>query len=139
MLGARAFLNKYGNTLNRKTTYIINFDMIGHKNGNVEIMEKEGLLHPKCPSPYLISIAEKAAQDLNIKLSKFTLPIGGATDRGVFTKAGFEGIDFINKKASFQTHSAKDCLDNFDSSLAVQFVMVAKKMASIIDENLNPK
>jgi len=135
MLGARVYLSKHSHELDKKSTFIINFDMIGRKDCNVEIMEKEGLIAPKSPSEYLASIAKTAANNLNIKLDTFTLPIGGATDRGVFTKAGFQGIEFINKKAAYETHSAKDCLDNFDSALAIQFIAVANEMAKIIDKN----
>lgn len=135
MLGAREYLFNSGVELDKENTFMINFDMIAHKGSNVEIMEKEGLINPKIPSKYLVSVADKAASMSGTKLDKFTLPIGGATDRGVFTKAGYHGIDLINKKAAVITHSPKDCFECFDPSLASKFINLSIDMARIIDES----
>ena len=42
-----------------------------------------------------------------------------------FTLRGFEGIDFINKKAGMKTHTIYDTPDKFDEDIAAKFVDVA--------------
>ena len=135
MLGAHAFLKSHISELNITLTFILNFDMIGQKEGKVEIIELSGFFR-KPTNRMLNPLAHEVAKELGISLHGFWLPIGSSTDRYVLSKAGIEGIDFFNSKASMATHSSKDTLDRFDSQKAVQNVAIATRMAEKLDETI---
>ena len=134
MLGAHEFVRRHKEKLDPKSTYCINFDMVGRKGCCIELMDTTGFPFPKPVCENLNSIAREVAKELQFECKGFYLPTGAATDRFVVAKLGIPAMDFVNKKAAFETHTAKDDLDRFDPVLAKQFAMVATKVVERLDD-----
>lgn len=136
MLGARAYVKNHLSELKAHPTYVLNFDMIGHKGEKVEVIEIAGFPVKKPVSVLLNGYAHKVAETANIPFRGFYLPIGASTDRYVFSRVGIEGTDFINRKAALSTHSAGDNITKFDVQLAGQFITVAMGIMHKIEKEL---
>jgi len=52
----------------------------------------------------------------------------------VFRNHGIQTMDFINMKASHETHSTKDVPENYDPDLGKQFTIIAATMAQMLDQ-----
>jgi len=133
MVGARTFVNNHIKEFPPESTYIINFDMVGYKNFPVSIITEEGLPNKRKVSPFLSGLAFEVAKEKSIELTGFWMPAGAATDRGVFTARKYDGIDFVVKRASFETHKANDNPSKFDPELAAKNCEIALGMMHKLD------
>lgn len=133
MMGAHEFVQKHKHEFIPNSTYNINFDMVGCKGCPIEVMSTAGFPKPKQISPYLTQLAKSSANKHGFPFREFYLPIGGATDRFLFSKAGVDALDFINQKAAFTTHSKADTPDNYASDLGCNVAIIAIDMGKEID------
>lgn len=136
MMGAQAFFREHKSELDPETTYIINYDMAGRKGCEVEYIEKSGFPIPSPTCPRLNNLAKTIAKQYNYSIKGFYLPIGAATDAGALRSRGLNAMDFINKKASYETHSRKDVPDNYDPALAKKFTIIGASMACELDDRV---
>lgn len=136
MIGARNFVNVHRFELSPDSTIVINFDMIGRKDSQIEVMDTVGFPKAKPVSPKLNSFAREIAEAHGFPFNGFYLPTGASTDRFIFSLEGIDSMDFINKRAAFETHSKDDTITKFDSKLCCQFVIVAAEVAKKIDQDI---
>ena len=136
MLGAHAFVNAHKVDLKFKPAFVLNFDMIGQKDGLIQIIEKSGFPIRKSTNVTLNPLAHQMAKELNIHLIGFWLPIGASTDRYVFSNIGIEGVDFFNGKAAMATHSPNDTIARFDGQKAAQNVAIAARMGEELNKTV---
>jgi len=134
MMGAHAFLKTHKEELDPKTTFGINFDMVGRVGNVVEYIANCGFPFARPTSKNLNSLAESIAKDHNYPIQGFYLPIGAATDAGVFRNEQIQTMDFINKSASHETHSIKDVPEKYDAELGKQFTIIGAEMALFLDQ-----
>ena len=139
MLGALAYYKDHGSELDPKTTFILNYDMLGHKDADAEILQYVGFPFRKATNKSLTPLAFQYAKELHIPFRGFWLPIGAGTDNFAFIKNGFEGIDFINLKASLSTHSPRDVPELYDSLKAAQDLAISMEIGNFLDEKVSEK
>ena len=116
-IGAADFIIKYKKELDPKTTFILNFEMIGLKNYPLSALQSYAFPYKRQISPFLFPLTKESAEELHIYLKGWYLPIGAHTDAHLFRKEGFKAIDFVVKKAGKYTHLPKDTFDLIDPKL----------------------
>jgi Zn-dependent M28 family amino/carboxypeptidase len=116
-IGAADFLNSYRNELDKKNTFLLNFEMIGLKKKPLEIIDSYSFPKKQQISPSLLEIAKESAEELQYKLKKWYLPIGANTDGILFYKEGFDSLNFVSKEAGKYTHLPKDQYSLIDPSI----------------------
>ncbi|MBY8992466.1 MAG: M28 family peptidase [Candidatus Lokiarchaeota archaeon] len=116
-IGAADFIIKFKAELDPKTTFAINFEMIGLKNNPLSAIKSYSFPYKHQISPFLFPLTKKLSYELEIDLKGWYLPIGAHTDGHLFRKEGFKAIDFVVKKAGKYTHLPKDTFDLIDPKL----------------------
>ncbi len=104
MMGARFWMQEYGEEFSPKHCYNINYDMVTDP---VNFLAAGGLVK-KPVNKRLNDLFEKVATSKMIPVSGFWLPVGAMTDRFVFSKHGWEGMDVVTRKAANFAHSYSD-------------------------------
>ncbi len=113
-IGAAEFLNKFKGDLEPKSTYILNFEMIGLKNIPLKVLASYSFPRKRKISPFLLPIAFEAAKNLGIELNGWYLPIGANTDGLLFRNEGYTAMDFVSRQAGRYTHLPKDKYELID-------------------------
>ncbi len=134
LFGAKDYLAKHGAELPAASTRILNFDTFAMVGSAVEVLEKVGLPIPRVVSSLLSGLARDAASSLGFAFKGLYLPIGAATDRMVFSRKRYEGIDFICRQGVSVVHTEHDSPDKFDPDVAAAVVSVAHRVALGLDE-----
>jgi peptidase M28-like protein len=133
--GSRSIVDSVVKEISGMDASVLNFDMIGMKGCEVEYMAQMGFPKRKPVSPFLNSLVDNAAKELNIVANGFWLPIGAMTDRYIFKTKGIDGCDFINPKAASITHTVNDTPNNFDPTVGIKFIQIAEQVISQLDKN----
>jgi hypothetical protein len=134
LFGAKDYVAKHGGELDRASTWVINIDTIGCKGGaGIEVWDTMGFPIPRKVSPFLSKVANDAAGRLGKDILHQYLPFGAATDRMVFSRRGYEGIDFGNRGSASVIHTRRDTPDRFDPALASAVASVAHLMGKYLD------
>ncbi len=133
LFGAKDYVAKHGGELDRASTWVINIDSIGYKGAGIEIWNTMGFPIPRNVSPFLSKMAHDVAARLGHDLRGQWIPFGAATDRMVFSRYGYDGIDFGNRAAASVLHTRRDVPDRFDPGLATAVASVAHQLARELD------
>ncbi|NQU18356.1 MAG: M20/M25/M40 family metallo-hydrolase [Candidatus Saganbacteria bacterium] len=129
MLGARAFVDKYIGQFSPGQTFVINFDMVGD-NGCKMVSVLKTI---RSGSGLLEKLAFDAAAKENLAIKSFFLLIGASTDSYIFSKKGYETIDFVSREASISTHGREDLPERFDGKIASGYCRTARGMMRKLD------
>ncbi|MBD3197007.1 MAG: M28 family peptidase [Candidatus Lokiarchaeota archaeon] len=133
-IGAAEFLNEYREEFSKSTTYIMNFEMVGLKNTDLQALRAYSFPKMKILSPFLLPLAKKAAKSMNIDFKGWYLPIGANTDGILFRKEGYKAIDFVTKKAGKYTHLKKDDYNLIDPDIIETQVELNLALMRKLDE-----
>jgi hypothetical protein len=132
-IGAAEFIIKHKSELDPKTTFALNFEMIGLKNNPLSAIQSYAFPYKRKTSPFLFPLTKKAAEELHLNLKGWYLPIGAHTDGHLFRKEGFKAIDFVVKKAGKYTHLPQDTFDLIDPKLIEDQARVTVALIKLID------
>ncbi len=133
LFGAKDYVAKHGGELDRASTWVINIDTIGCKGAVTEVWDTMGFPIPRKVSPFLSKVAHDAASSLGHDILHQYLPFGAATDRMVFSRIGYDGIDFGNRGSAMLIHTRRDTPDRFDPGLATTVASIAHLMGKHLD------
>ena len=132
-IGAADFIIKYKAELDPKTTFALNYEMIGLKNNPLSAIQSYSFPYKRQTSPFLTSLTKKVTEELHLNFKGWYLPIGAHTDGRLFRKEGFKAIDFVVKKAGKYTHLPRDTFDLIDPKLIGDQARVTVALIKIID------
>ncbi len=133
LLGAKDYVVKHGDELDCASTWVINIDTVGYKGTGPEIWERLGFPIPQIVSPFLSKLAHDAASRLGYDLRGLYIPFGVASDRMVFARRGYDGIDFGGRGAAALIHTRNDTPDQFDPSVASTVASIVHSMGKHLD------
>ncbi|MCP4761262.1 MAG: Zn-dependent exopeptidase M28, partial [archaeon] len=134
--GAANFVLKNLRHFKRGRTFNFNLDMVGSKEDDkLQILEFYGLFK-KPVNPFLMSFINESADELGIELLGFNLPTGARTDRVIFTRYGFDGIDFASANAAKWTHRPEDMIDKVNPQMIQHACRIISLSAQKMDEAL---
>ena len=147
-MGARNWVLKRTRKFKSGRTFNFNFDMVAETTDEeLNIVEFVGL-NKKPVDPLMMSFVRESAKELGIEIFGLNLPTGAHTDRMVFAKYGYNGLDFASRSSATWTHSKDDTPDKVSSEkLEEAYKIVAKSVEkmdkALIQDNLekirNPK
>jgi len=107
--GAKHFIQKYKNELDRTSTYFINLDLIGG-NGLIRLITSYGIPR-KLSSKKLKKLFLNSAESLNIQTKDFYLPTGAWSDYMPIVQEGFEACWLGSQPGLKYVHTKKDNMD----------------------------
>ncbi|MBD3350851.1 MAG: M28 family peptidase [Candidatus Lokiarchaeota archaeon] len=119
MWGARAFCKAHKEDYPPEDAVNINIDMVGYKDAPVEIMQHYGLPVKKPVSEFMSALAFKVAEEQNVKLKGYWMPMGASTDGFVLRDNGYDGCEFNVIEAAMNTHQSTDDINKWDASMGV--------------------
>ncbi|MHA1371260.1 MAG: M28 family metallopeptidase [Promethearchaeota archaeon] len=131
MHGAIGFWQQHAEAsgdLSSEHSAVFNFDMVANELNYIKYFG-----FPKKPyNNMLNNVLEKSAEELNIEINGFWLPMLGTTDGWIFKIKGCETADIITRKMSVYTHSAKDTPRLCDSKTLEKAIAVTIKSVDYI-------
>ncbi len=131
VVGSALWAKKYAPEINPANAFMFNFDTVGKSPlqymGFIGFRRKptNGKLNP-----LVVSIAN----ELNIPLETFWMPIGLMTDGFPLVKCGWEVIDFMSRALGMQVHTPRDTIANIDGNILAQACEISRIGAERIDE-----
>ncbi|MHA1270030.1 MAG: M28 family peptidase [Candidatus Helarchaeota archaeon] len=137
VLGASAFIHKFQDQLDRKTTYFINFEAPGAKKEDLRVLTSFGMPTKQYTSKKLNELALKAAETLNFTIKKQYWPIGLLADHNPIMNHGFEATMLGAMAISVGVHTPKDNMDNVSKEKLEIAGKVAQKIVQLFDEELS--
>jgi hypothetical protein len=123
--------------LDIKSTFVLNYDMIGYMNSPIEVIETCGIPKPKRVCDYLNRMAAEIAKSHQYDFRGFYLPTGAATDAYIFRNHGIMAMDFINKSCAFKTHSPRDTPDKFNPETAKKVAILTVDLVQQINNTIS--
>ncbi|MHA1728157.1 MAG: M28 family metallopeptidase [Promethearchaeota archaeon] len=137
--GATYFVLKRLRYFKRGHTFNFNIDMVGESSDNhVALIEFRGF-RKKPVDPFMMNVIRQSSKELGLKVFGFPLLTGARTDRRIFTKFGYAGIDFTSIHAGKWSHSAQDTIDKINPDILQQTCEIISRSAQKIDEILKNK
>ena len=136
VLGASAYIKKFGNNFDKNSTYFINFEAPGAKDGKFGILTSYGMPKKIYTSKKLNSLAFKAAETLNIDLNKQYWPIGLLADHNPIINHGFEATMLGSFAISGGVHTKKDDISKVSKENLEIAGRLVEKMIEIFDNEL---
>lgn len=134
--GAINFVLKRLRRFTPDKTFNFNLDMVGEcTDEKLGIFRFQGF-RKKPIDPMMWKIIKESAKESEIELLGFNLRTGARTDRKIFTKYGFHGIDFISYNAGKQAHSLNDTIDKVNPLKLKEACIVISLSARKIDAGL---
>lgn len=133
MWGAHKFCKMHKEEFPPEKSVNINIDMIGYKDEPVEIMETAGIPVRKPVSKFMTGLAKTVANEKNIKIKGFWMPMGAATDGFVLRDVGYDGADFNVFKAALNAHHTVDSIEKWDEKIGIQNCEVISGMIEKLD------
>ncbi|MHA1820878.1 MAG: M28 family metallopeptidase [Promethearchaeota archaeon] len=135
-MGARNFVLKRLDYFKRGRTFNINLDMVSSiEDDSLCLMESYGFFK-KPVDPLLENYIKQSSKKEGVKVLGLNLPTGAHTDRMVFTKYGFNGIDFVSATASKWTHSPQDTPDKVNADLLSHACRIIASSLKDMDNDL---
>ncbi len=104
--GAKDFIKKHKDHLDKKTTYIINLDSVG-ASGPLKLITRFGI-PPKYTSKEIDQLFMESAKELNLDVKELYLPIGAWADNMPFVKKKYKASWIISPGALKYVHTKRD-------------------------------
>jgi len=119
--GAKVFIQKYKNELNKSSTYFINLDLIGG-NEMIRLVTSYGIPR-KVSSQKLKDLFFRSAQELKIDIKDIYVPTGAWSDYMPIVQEGFEACWISSQPGLKCVHTRKDNM-NLVSKVGIKNVLL---------------
>ncbi len=132
LMGAAAFVEKYESEWDKKTTFCLNYDVLGFDTP-LMLLDSYGI-RKTSPAKTLNKLLMQIAQKNSIKMKKLWLPIGAAEDGMVFTQRGYEAA-WLGALES-KVHTSKDTMDIIKQERFIDYLILGNELILELDKYL---
>ena len=136
VLGASAFINKFEDKFDKKTTFFINFEAPGAKDVVLGLLTSFGMPKKQYTSKKLNLLALKSAKLLDIEIKEKYWPIGLLADHNPMINHGYEATLLMTMAMSAGIHTPNDTMENVSKEKLEEAGLVSEKMIELFDEEL---
>ena len=132
--GAKNFIQKYKNELERSSTYFINLDLIGG-NGLIRLITSYGIPR-KVSSQKLKDLFFHSAQELKIDIKDIYVPTGAWSDYMPIVQEGFEACWLGSQPGLKCVHTKKDNMSLVSKEGIKNVLLLCESVVDKINHNL---